>query len=112
MSRRIDNEEDLEKTLAANNEVMVLFYASWCPYCVQFLPVFEKYAAADANRYFRVVTDSMDRCEDRYSIDIVPTVLFFKNGAVAQRLDGAPGKGLNEKQLAVMIDSCKATPGK
>lgn len=109
MSKLIDSEETLEKMLKECKETLVLFYASWCPYCVRFLPVFEKYASGDVSRFCKVVTDDMDRCEAKYSIDVVPTVLFFKNGEVVKRLDGSPGKGLSEKQLAAMIDSCGLT---
>jgi hypothetical protein len=45
---------------------------------------------------------------DSYSIEVFPTVLFFEKGAVAKRLDGARGAGLNEKQLANFIASCPA----
>jgi hypothetical protein len=34
----------------------------------------------------------------------VPTVLLFENGKVAKRLDGAPGAGLNEKQMKNLVD--------
>ena len=36
----------------------------------------------------------------------MPTVIFFKNGKIAKRLDGIAGEGLNEKQFVEMIDSC------
>jgi thioredoxin 1 len=111
MSNLITTEEGLEKTLKECKEALVLFYASWCPYCTQFLPVFEKHSAGKAGEFCRVVTDDLDRCEEKYSIDIVPTVLFFKNGEVVKRLDGTAGKGLNEKQLVAMIDSCGLAKG-
>lgn len=36
---------------------------------------------------------------DEYSIEIVPTVLFFENGKVVRRLDGKPGRGLAGRDL-------------
>ena len=37
---------------------------------------------------------------DKYSVEVIPTVLFFENGAVVKRLDGILGVGLSEKQLS------------
>jgi hypothetical protein len=34
----------------------------------------------------------------------VPTVLLFEKGRVTKRLDGAPGAGLDEKQLKNLVD--------
>jgi thioredoxin-like negative regulator of GroEL len=70
------------------------------------LPVFEKYASKNEEHFCRVEVDNMEQCESKYSIDVVPTVLFFKNAEVVKRLDGTRGEGLNEKQLLSMIDSC------
>jgi thioredoxin 1 len=105
VSKSIDTEQKLDDTVKSGSGVLMLFYSSWCPYCMRFLPVFEKHAQGKEN-FRRVMIDDMERCEDTYSINVVPTVLFFKNGEIVQRLDGVPGKGLNEKQLADMITSC------
>jgi hypothetical protein len=38
-------------------------------------------------------------------VDVVPTVLLFEKGAVTKRLDGAPGAGLDEKQLKKLVNT-------
>ena len=43
---------------------------------------------------------------DQYSVEIFPAVLLFENGVVSKRLDGAPGRGLTEKQLAEFVKLC------
>jgi thioredoxin 1 len=87
--------------------LLVLFYASWCPYSRRFLPIFEKYAENNENNLCRVLTNEIESCAETYSIDVVPTVIFFKNGKIAKRLDGIAGRGLDEKQLVEMMDFCK-----
>jgi hypothetical protein len=52
-----------------------------------------------------MIDDLEDVCE-KYSISVYPTVLFFKKGKVAKRLDGISGEGLNEKKLTDLMDSC------
>ena len=38
----VDNKQDLNKELKKNGKVLALFYASWCPFCISFVPVFDK----------------------------------------------------------------------
>ena len=101
-SALIDNEHDLDKILKTNDRVIALVYASWCPFCRNFLPVFQHYAQ-NQPQYFLCVQDDEERIGDKYSIDIFPTVLFFEKGSLIKRLDGERGVGLSEKQLAEFV---------
>jgi thiol-disulfide isomerase/thioredoxin len=98
----IDNEHDLDKILKTNDRVIALIYASWCPFCRRFLPVFQQYAQEE-QKYFLCVQDDEGIIGEKYSIDIFPSVLFFEKGSISKRLDGKPGVGLSEKQLAEFI---------
>jgi len=106
MSKLIENHEEFDKMLQDNNKILVLFYASWCPFSQRFLPVFEKTTNNKNYKCCRVLADEMEECEDKYSIDVFPTVIYFENGKVAKRLDGTHGVGLDERQLDKMADSC------
>jgi thioredoxin 1 len=101
----VNNNHDLIEILKATNRVIVLFYASWCPFCVTFLPIFKKHAEGEG-RHFVSVQDDQETIADQYSVKVFPTVLFFENGVVSKRLDGVLGVGLNEKQLTEFINSC------
>ena len=100
----VTNEHELDEILRVKDRAVVLIYATWCPFCVSFLPVFKKYAQSTAD--FVLAQDNEERVADRYGVDVVPTVIFFVNGQVSKRLDGALGKGLNEKQLQDFINKC------
>jgi thioredoxin 1 len=101
---KIEAEYDLEEVLKTKGKVFVLFYASWCPFSQRFLPIFEKYAQKDPQGCLRVKTDDKAKLCEKYSVDIVPTVLLFEKGSVTKRLDGAPGAGLEEKQLKKLVN--------
>jgi thioredoxin 1 len=101
----VENEKDLAEILKANDRIVALFYASWCPFCARFLPVFEKQAGA--GRHFIFVKDDDEEIAGRYAIDIYPTVIFFEGGKPAKRLDGKAGVGLNEKQLTEFVELCR-----
>jgi thioredoxin 1 len=101
---KIDVEYDLDETVKSRGRVFVLFYASWCPFSQRFLPIFENYASKNPEKCLRVKTDDKAKLCEKYSVDIVPTVLLFEKGRVTKRLDGAPGAGLDEKQLKNLVD--------
>ncbi|MHB9096578.1 MAG: thioredoxin family protein [Syntrophales bacterium] len=101
----VDDEQGLSGMLKTRERVIALFYASWCPFCASFLPVFERHAAGEGLT-FLAVKDDQESMGDSYSVEIVPTALFFEKGKVSRRLDGVPGAGLNEKQLIDFIQAC------
>jgi thiol-disulfide isomerase/thioredoxin len=96
---KIDVEYGLDDLLKSKDRVIVLFYASWCPFSQRFLPVFEKYAKDKPVTCLRIVTDDKASLCEKYSVEVVPTVLLFEKGKVKKRLDGVPGVGLEEKHL-------------
>jgi thioredoxin 1 len=101
----VDDEQGLSEMLKAKERVIALFYASWCPFCVDFLPTFQRCAEGE-KLSFLVVKDDHETMGDRYSVEVVPTVLLFEKGNVSKRLDGVLGKGLNEKMLTDFIHAC------
>ena len=105
----VDNKQDLNSQLKANEKVLALFYASWCPYCIRFVPVFEeKIVKFSAGSVIHVLLDDYNNpLWDDYSIEAVPTLIFFEKGKVSRRLDGKLGVGLNEKQLRVWLEEFK-----
>ena len=43
---KVNNSQDLNAELKKNKTVLALFYSTWCPYCVRFVPTFDKKAAS------------------------------------------------------------------
>lgn len=78
----------------------VAFLADWCPFCRAFRPAWEALAAAHAPVILGDVTDDESPLWDRFHIDVIPTVIVFRDGKVSERFDGVAGEGLAPKQLA------------
>jgi thioredoxin-like negative regulator of GroEL len=97
---------DLDRILGCNDNVFALFYATWCPYSMAFLPHFQKHAEARGHKCVRITIDDKASLFDRYKVEYMPTIIYFKNGRPEKRLDSAPHVGLSEKQLLELIASC------
>ncbi len=103
----VETEEDLNKQLAANSRVLALFYASWCPFCKNFLSVFNKHAqkpGGDTCVKVRIDEDENPLWET-YELEAVPSLILFEKGQVKHRLDCYLGAGLNEKQFTTWLNS-------
>jgi thiol-disulfide isomerase/thioredoxin len=95
----VESPEELEAAIESRDKLMVLFYASWCPFSQAFLPTYRKHAAAGEPCYVRILVDDGDALAEKYSIEVFPTVLFFDKGKLAKRLDGVYHRGLSQGQL-------------
>jgi len=101
----VSNLHDLEQALQTEDRVIAMVYVTWCPFCRKALPVFEK-QAREEKRHLLLVTDDEEHVADLYGIDIFPTLILFEKGRIVKRLDGQPGLGLHDKQIADFIQSC------
>jgi len=78
----------------------VAYLATWCPFCREFRPRFEQLDGAGP---FRIavadLTDESNPLWDRFRIEVVPTVIAFREGRPIHRIDGIPMEGLGSRDL-------------
>lgn len=77
----------------------VAFLADWCPFCHEFAPRFESLGALGGDLLVADVTDLESPLWDRFRLDIVPTVVVFRDGAAVTRADGVSMRGLGDDDL-------------
>ncbi len=109
-SRKIATKKDFDAEIGKTSGSITLFYSAWCPFCLSFLPAFEA-LAGKREGFIKVCTDDLPELEDAFSIEVVPTVLCFRNGKVTARLDGELGRGLNAGSLASFAAACGKQKG-
>jgi thioredoxin 1 len=89
---------------------IVAFVADWCPFCRRFLPEF---SALEADKRLQLalgdVTDFESPLWDDFQIDVIPTLVVFRDGHPEFRVDGVLGVGVPrgglEKARAVSLGS-------
>jgi len=79
---------------------MVAFLADWCPFCRRFRPEF---AALEREDRFRIaegdVTAEDSPLWDDFRIEVVPTLVVFRDGRPVFRADGILGSGMGRGDL-------------
>ncbi len=97
--------ENFEReVLEAKRPVLVDFGADWCAPCRAIAPMVEELAAEFEARatVAKVDVDEQQDLARRYDIRSIPSLLFFKDGEVAERVAGlAPKARLAEKLAAL-----------
>ncbi|TMC10353.1 MAG: thioredoxin [Chloroflexi bacterium] len=79
--------------LQSDGAVLVDFYADWCGPCKMMAPVVEQIATEYDGRVSvgKLDVDSAAEIAIRYRIMGVPTLGYFRNGELVDRLVGYPG---------------------
>lgn len=87
-------DNNVQEIISSSNLVMVDFWAPWCGPCRVLSPTVDEVASEYEGRV-TVAKCNVDDCEDvaaSFGIRNVPTLLFFKNGELADRIAGAVPK--------------------
>ena len=90
---------------ASEQPVVVDFWATWCGPCRMISPIVDQLAEKYAGRV-TVVKCNVDESTDvpvKFGIRNIPTLLFFKNGELVDRLVGAAPQAELEKKIEALL---------
>ena len=96
----LTNDNFSHHVLSQPGPVFVDFYAGWCGPCQAFAPILEEFAMAHPEvRVCKADVDTLPERAAEYGVQSVPTLLIFRDGAIASRAVGV----LTARQLAAMV---------
>jgi thioredoxin 1 len=83
-----------EQVLKSSTPMLVDFWAEWCGPCKMIAPVLDELAAEYDGKVKigKVNIDEHQQIAINYGINSIPTLLFFKNGQVADQVVGMRSK--------------------
>ena len=94
-----------EVVLESKLPVLVDFWATWCGPCRMVAPFVEQLAHEYEGKAV-VVKCNVDEAQQipmQYGIRNIPTLLFFKNGEVVDKMVGAASKNVIEEKLKALL---------
>ena len=97
---KIATNTSFDELLQSEKLVIVDFWATWCGPCRMLSPLLDEVEEemADKITVVKVNVDDADEIAMRFRIMSIPTLIFFKNGAMVDRSVGAmPKSALVEK---------------
>jgi thioredoxin 1 len=100
-----DGEFDTE-VLQSSQPVVVDCYATWCGPCRQLAPIVESLAEEYSGKvkFVKVNVDDSPKVSQKFQIQAIPTLLFFKDGKLESTSVGLRGKA----ELTTRLDNLLA----
>lgn len=98
---QVTDEEFEQKVLKSSTPVIVDFWAPWCAPCRLIAPVLEDLAKEYGDKILvaKVNTDENPQWAMKYGVRGIPTMLFVKDGDVADQMVGAAPKPMIQQRL-------------
>lgn len=96
--------ENFEATVA-QGVTMVDFWAPWCGPCRMIAPVVEELAEDFEGKatIAKVNTDEQQELAVKFGIRSIPSILFFKDGQVADQMVGAASKDVFAGKINALL---------
>jgi thioredoxin 1 len=93
------------EVLKAAQPVVVDFWAEWCGPCKMIAPALEEIAGSlgDKVKIVKLNVDENPNTASKYGIMSIPTLMLFKNGAMASRQVGAAPKQKLEQWITAAV---------
>ncbi|MBB3185844.1 thioredoxin [Microbacter margulisiae] len=98
-------DETLDEILANNSVVIIDFWAEWCGPCRMVAPVIAELAETYKGKAFigSINVDENPDSPSKFMIRNIPTILYFKDGKLVDKVVGAMPKATFQTKLDALL---------
>jgi thioredoxin 1 len=102
----IINNQSFEREVLQSNQVTIVdFWAPWCGPCKMIAPLLDEFASNYEGKVkvTKLNVEENSETSQRFGITGIPTLLFFRNGQIVDRLIGAVPKSQLESRIQRLL---------
>lgn len=95
---------NFDEVTSRDGIVLVDFWATWCPPCVRFGPIYQRSSQRHEDITFgKVDTDTQSELAAKFNIQSIPTIMAIRDGMIVYSQPGA----LSESTLETLIEKVR-----
>lgn len=103
---RVLNETEFEQFVEKSQGVVLVdFFATWCGPCRMLAPILEDLSEEVQNPIYKVDVDECETLSRKFGILSIPTMIFFKNGELVEKITGLRTKQEIKQMLEVFSNN-------
>ncbi|MCY8918592.1 thioredoxin family protein [Bacillus atrophaeus] len=95
--KKITTKEQFNELIQSDKEIIIKFYADWCPDCTRMnMFIGDILEAYNQNDWYELNKDELPELAETYHVMGIPSLLIFKNGEKTGHLHSANAKSPEE----------------
>lgn len=98
-------DENVKDSIASGKPVVVDCWATWCGPCVRMSPIIDELAEEFGDKAVigKYNIDEQNDLSTEFRIMSIPTILFFKDGKLVERLAGSQPKSTLQDKINALL---------